>query len=368
MSTVLIVSNTAYNILHYRRTIWEELLCQGYKVTALAAPDAYAEELKAVGVGFHPLPGLSNYRSNPASVLRTYRQLKRAYRELRPAVILHFTIQANTVGSLAASHLGIPSAATITGLGSTWLRSAVSRWFVSLLYRHTLPKADLVITQNEDDRDSLTAAGVVAGWRHIPGSGVDLQHFGPRTATSWPTEKRFLYLGRMLIDKGIEELFAAWELACQAGMTGKLTLVGERPSAHPRVVPESIWRKGLALPRITFYPTQRDIRPFLEASHFVVLPSYREGLSRTLLEALATETPIITTSVPGCRQLVQDTGWVLPARSVQPLADALLAATQITAPNWREMGKNGRTLVTREYSAAHVAAQYLEVVHQLAAR
>ena len=368
---VLLVSNTAYNLYHYRRAVWQALLQQGNSVAALAAPDAYVEELRAAGIVFHPLPVLGDYRATPTKALTLYRQLRRVYAELRPAVILHFTIQANTVGSLVASHLRLPSVATITGLGTTWLRTPRSRWLVSLLYRWTLPRASAVVIQNQADQAALTAAGVRgARWQHIAGSGVDVDYYRPRTDTVLPPSRRFLYVGRMLIDKGIEELFTAWELACRDSLVGELHLVGERPPVHPRVIPSGIWEWGLRLPRVTMHPAQEDIRPHLLQSHFVVLPSYREGLSLTLLEALATRTPIITTLVPGCRELIEQvrTGWGVPPHDPRALADALLDASRTEATTWQRMGQNGRQLIERAYSAPVVAEQYVHLVRQLMVR
>lgn len=366
---ILLVSNTAYNIFHYRKTVWRALLNEGYEVGVIAAPDAYVEELRATGIRYYSMPALSNYRHTPWRAYSLYRQLRQLYVRLQPELILHFTIQANTFGSLAAGRLRIPSVATITGLGTTWLRSRLSRWLVSLLYRWTLPSATLVVTQNEDDRQDLIAAGVkLATWRSIPGSGVDTEAFRAREQDKLPDRMRFLFLGRMLVDKGVRELFAAWDLACKEGLHSELHLVGDRPAGHPRLVPETDWVVGLNMPNVTYHPVTRDARTLIQESHFVVLPSYREGLSLTLLESMAMETPVIATLVPGCRELVNDgtTGYGVPARSVRPLADAMLAAGQVDATEWRRMGRNGRRLIETKYSAIIVAGKYLDLVKKYA--
>ena len=368
MSHVLLVSNTARNIYHYRRTVWTALLRAGYRVSAAAAADDRVEDLKRKGIAFYAVPLLAHYGRNPAKLFIIYRQFSRLYRRVAPDLVLHFTIQPNTLGTLAAARRRLPTAATITGLGTTWLQSGISRYITVKLYRWCLRFADLVITQNEQDRKDLLAGGVrPAAWRTIEGSGVDTELYTGRTSWVLPRERTFLYLGRMLKDKGIQELFVAWNLAWQRGLRGRLLLVGDRPGDHPRVLPEATWRRGLQLPGVSHHPAVADVRPYLADSHFVVLPSYREGLSLTLLEALATETPILTTRVPGCRELVEGrhTGWAVTPRSAEALADAFLAAHHTEVKEWRRMGENGRRLVIHNHSAEVVAAAYREVVESL---
>ena len=368
MKHVLLVSNTTRNIYHYRRAVWRDLLARGYRVTAVAAPDANLADLRAAGIAVHAVPQLAAYGSSPYQLYRIYRLLVAAYTRIRPDAILHFTIQANTLGSLAAGRCGIPSAATVTGLGTTWLASRLSRWLTIVLYRCTLPLARLVITQNVADAEELRGAGIRAGeWRTIGGSGVDTEQYTVRAPGELPAEKTYLYFGRMLTDKGVGELFAAWKLAWAAGLRGRLMLVGERPTEHPRVIPGTVWREGLSLPGVTYRPATDHVIAILRESHFVVLPSYREGLSRSLLEALATGTPVITTDVPGCRELVEGrgTGWMVDVKSPTSLAMAMLEADQTSNPAYAAMGRRGWQLVRDRYSAGIVAGAYSKVVEDL---
>ena len=369
MKHVLLVSNTTRNIYHYRRTVWVELLNNGYRISVVAAEDDRASELRGEGISCYDVPLLADYGKSPLRLCRLYRQLSDLYLRLAPEVILHFTIQPNTVGSLAAARRKIPSAATITGLGTTWLQSVATRWVTTRLYRWSLRSSDLVITQNGEDKRELEGRGVhPPAWRLVPGSGVNTEEFPGRTDTALPEQRTFLYLGRMLVDKGVAELFAAWQQAWQVGLRGQLWLVGERPAGHPRALSDETWERGIKLPGVSHFPSTDEVPAYLFKSHFVVLPSYREGLSLTLLEALATETPVLTTLVPGCRELVvgQHTGWAVPPRSAAALAEALLAAHRMPYEEWRRMGQNGRRLIKAKYSARMVANAYLEVVKSLA--
>lgn len=363
--TILIVSNAAYNILHFRRSLWEALLREGYHVVALAPADGKEAALIAAGVAFIPLPELHPVSKSPVHEWILYQQLKRHYASLQPAIVLHFTIKPNVFGSIAASVVGIPSIATITGLGTTWLNGAWLKIFTKMLYRYSLALPAAVVGQNAHDLETLQHIGVVTRqWQLIPGSGVNTRLFTPNIPSAARTTVQFLFIGRMLIDKGLDELFSAWQQIHHLLPHAKLDLLGEFDEMHPRCISKSIWKRGLDLPRVTYQGYHDDVRPFVEAACIVILPSYREGIPRSLLEALAMGRPVIATDVAGCRELAIPgrTGWRIPAHSSAALAEALLDAYRTDRNQRMQLGLAGRKLVEEGYSEEIVAAQYLGLI------
>ena len=351
--------------------MWQALLQHDYELIALAPADGKEYLLQDAGLTFHPLPTLKRFGNSPwGDVL--YRALLREYRRLKPGLVLHFTVKPNIYGSLAARQARVPSIATITGLGTTWLNGSLLRRITIRLYRTSLPAADVVVGQNAHDLEDLQKIGVRARrWQLIPGSGIDTTYFRPQLLPEYAAEERhFLFLGRMLIDKGVEELFNAWRQIFHLLPDAHLHLVGELDPQHPRCVPQATWQRLLQLPRVHFHAYQEQVRDFIRRSHVVILPSYREGIPRSLLEAMAMGKPVISTDVPGCRELVISgrNGWRIPARSSAALAEALLQANRASTLELEQLGEQGRQLVVNGYQETIIAEQYLELINELCPR
>lgn len=344
------------------------LLHEGYDVVALAPADGKEKLLEEAGLRFVDLPSLQQYGNGPVSDILLYRTLVRMYEALRPDLILHFTIKPNIYGSVAAKKAGIPSIATITGLGTTWLNGLLLRKVTQALYRFSLPASNAIVGQNAHDLEALQKIGVKAKeWQLIPGSGIDMIEFAPNDLVAASSAKHFLFLGRMLIDKGLEELFNAWHQIHHLLPDAHLHLVGELDRQHPRCIPEKIWKTGIDLPRVVYHGYQEDVRQYIGRSQVVILPSYREGIPRSLLESMSMGKSIIATDVPGCRELAvpRKTGWRVPARSSAALAEAILQASRSKPEELSQLGNNGRKLVREGYSEAIVAQQYLEIMKDL---
>lgn len=344
------------------------LLKEGYEVIALAPADGKEKLLEASGLRFVDLPSLQQYGNGPVRDVLLYQILVRKYVELRPDLVLHFTIKPNIYGSLAARKAKVPAIATITGLGTTWLNGRLLKKVTQALYRISLPASNVIVGQNAHDLESLQKIGVNAKeWQLIPGSGIDMEEFAPYEQLAPAPPYHFLFLGRMLIDKGIEELFNAWDQLHHLLPDTYLHLVGELDHKHPRCIPEKVWQAGLALPRVVYHGYQERVREYIGRSQVVILPSYREGIPRSLLESMSMGKPIIATDVPGCRELAvpRKTGWRVAARSSAALAEAILEASRSKPEELTQMGSNGRKLVCEGYSEAIVTQQYLEIIRGL---
>jgi glycosyltransferase involved in cell wall biosynthesis len=303
---------------------------------AARARDAAVEaQIAALGVRFEPI-ALERAGIDPVADARTLGTLTLRLRALRPELVLGYTIKPVIYGSLAARLAAVPRrAAMITGIGSALAtpvatpRSRRQRLVGAIargLYRAGLAQCQVVIFQNTDDRDELARLGALpAGARTaiVRGSGVDLAHY---TASPLPPGPPvFLFLGRLLRDKGIHELVAAAR-----------TVRARVPAARFRIAgwldpnPESLTRSELdaliADGTVEYLGAPDDVRPHLAAAHVLVLPSYREGTPRSVLEAMSMQRAVITTDAPGCRDTVVDgdSGLIVPVRDAAALAKAML--------------------------------------------
>lgn len=297
-------------------------------------------------------------------------QLWRLMRSERPSCFMGYTIKPVIYGTLAAWFAGVPQrVALITGLGYAFTanRSGLLVRLVRCLYRVGLAKASLVIFQNEDDLALFRRLGIVRAHHRtmvVDGSGIDISRFRERPVTAVPAT--FLMIARLLGDKGVREYVeAARKVKAQFPAT-RFQLAGwidDNPEAINRVELDDWISSGT----IEFLGRLDDVRPALEACSVYVLPSYREGTPRTVLEAMAIGRAIVTTDVPGCRQTTVDgdNGFLVPARSATALAAAMCRF--LLEPDLVSMmGKKSRQIAERKYDVRKVNAAMLEAIGLMA--
>ncbi|WP_353191094.1 glycosyltransferase family 4 protein [Pandoraea pnomenusa] len=376
-SPVLLCSNTFWSIYNFRRGPIAALLAAGHPVHVAAPDDAFAEKLAAMGCIVHLVP-MAAKGQNPLQDLGLMWRLYRLYRQVRPAVIFHYTIKPNIYGSIAARFAGIPAVSMTTGLGYVFIRESLTTRLARQLYRvafrHTLENWFL----NVEDHRAFVEGGLVAigKTRLLPGEGVDLTHFAkapwPASGESpedAPSPMRFLLIARLLRDKGVLEYVAAARTLRAEMPHVTFQLLGatdvENPTAITRREVDDWQREGV----IDYLGTTTDVRPIIANAHCVVLPSYREGLSRTLLEASAMGRPLVASDVPGCRDVIDDgvTGRLVPARDAAALTTCLRDIARTPAAMLRRMGDAGRAKVAREFDEHVVIAEYFRILGSLPA-
>ncbi len=344
----------------------------------VAAPDdAFAAPLAEMGCTVHRVP-MAAKGQNPLQDFGLMCRLYRLYRQVRPAVIFHYTIKPNIYGSIAARFARIASVSMTTGLGYVFIRESLTtrlaRQLYRIAFRHTLENWFL----NIEDHRAFVEGGLVAigKTRLLPGEGVDLTHFAKAPwppsdlpANAAPQPMRFLLIARLLRDKGVLEYVEAAR-ALRAEMPHvTFQVLGatdvENPTAITRSEVDAWQREGA----IEYLGTTTDVRPIIANAHCVVLPSYREGLSRTLLEASAMGRPLIASDVPGCRDVIDDgvTGRLVPARDAAALAAAMREIAQTPARALAQMGDAGRARVAREFDERVVIAEYFRILGSLPA-
>ena len=363
---VAIVLNTSWNLYNFRRGLINALLGEGHTVTLIAPEDEHAALLRKLGYDLLTVR-MDRWGIHPGRDLTYLRELYRAYRTLRPDVVLHFTVKPNIYGTVAAHALGIRAVNTVSGLGTVFLKKGAVSWVAQQLYRITFRWADRVLFHNPDDHALFVARGLVAAERAavVPGSGVNVHHYTPSPlpspASVLPPSFTFLVIARLLIDKGIVEYAEAARQLRQRGVAACFQLLGARDPQHRRGISDATLDGWINEGLIDYLGTADDVRPFIAQADAVVLPSYREGLPRTLLEAASMEKPLVTTDTPGCRHVVTDghNGLLCRARDAADLADALYRLQQLSVTERQRMGQRGRALVSQRFSEEYVTNQYL---------
>jgi len=363
---VAIVINTSWNIWNFRAGLVRALQAAGHEVLAIAPPDDYSARLETeLGCRFVPVL-MENKGTNPAQDAQLTRRFYKIYKREKPDVVLHYTIKPNIYGTLAARLAGVPSINNVSGLGTVFLiRNLVSRVALGL-YRVAFRFPRKVFFQNADDRQLFIQHGLVrAGIAGLlPGSGVDTARFRPAAVFARNAPFVFLMVARVLYEKGIQEYFEAAQLVRQAVPGTRVQLLGALDEAGGVGVTRAVFEGWLEAGDIEYLGRSDDVVGHLHRADCVVLPSYREGTPKTLLEAAACGKPLVTTDVPGCRDTVQDgqNGYLCQVRSGPDLAAKMLQVLRMGPLELQQMGQASRALAEAKFDEKLVLAQYLQAV------
>jgi glycosyltransferase involved in cell wall biosynthesis len=343
-----------------RRALARALEARGAEVIVMTAPDRTAECPERVRIVDW---GLRRGGLHPLGELRALAEVVRAYRALRPTIVHHVHLKPVLYGGIAAALCGIPALHMINGLGYLSMserRGAREMFRVVLALLRIVLRRGRTVVQNDDDRDMLVRHGVVAPGRIsiIAGSGVDVARFAP--APEPPGPPIVLYAGRMLREKGVVEFHEAARRLRASGEAARFVLVGTPDPANPGSIDEAELRRWAGGGVVEWWGHRDDMPAVMAAASIVCVPSYGEGRSKVLMEAAAAGRPIVTTDVPGCRELVRSPaeGRLVPPRDAGALADAI--ASLLRSPEARAaIGQRGRVRAEREYADAHIVAQTL---------
>jgi len=371
---LLLSANTSWNIANFRAGLVQTMVAHGFEVVAASPVDAHAARLEEIGCRHVPL-AMDNKGANPLRDAALFLLYLRLMRRERPDIYLGWTIKPNIYGSLAARLLGIPIVNNISGLGTAFLSDGWLTRVVKPLYRLALRHSSRVFFQNRDDCELFVSSRLVRPeqGRLLPGSGIDLDRFAPvppapRAAGEGPV---FILIARLLWDKGVGEYVEAARRVKAQVPQARFRLLGfldvENRTAVPHEVVESWEGEGI----VDYLGQTDDVRPHIAAADCVVLPSYREGTPRSLLEAAAMARPLIATDVPGCREVVDDevNGWLCKVRDAEDLADSMLRFAQVSDERKLEMGRQSRLKAEREFNEHVVIGAYLDAIeHALGGR
>lgn len=372
--TVVVSTNCCWTLDNFRLPLIRALQQARLRVVAAAPWDRHARQLEKAGLVFAPL-SMSLVGTGPLEAARTVAAYLRLYRRERPVLVHHFAAKAILLGSVAAHIAGVPAIInTLPGRGDALAHFDGPRGrTLAILLRAALRPPARITFQNDADRAFFVGRGLVDHEQTalIPGSGIDTNRFYPSPAAdrapSAPT--RFLMYGRMLWDKGVREYCEAANILAVAGCAECRLVGGAAPGNPTGLDPEWIsnpgtipgaWLAKAAEGAVSWYPHTEDVRPHLAWADVVVLPSYyREGLPRSLLEALACGKAVITTDTPGCRTCVEPgrNGLLIPPRDVSALA-AAMSRLAVEPELVQAMGRRSRELALARFTDAHVVEGY----------
>lgn len=366
--TVLLIANTSWSIYNFRYGLVSNLLQKGYPVRVLAPFDDSTEELRKLGCVCQNIC-IDGTTKNPWKELSLLVQYILDIRKINPDIILSYTIKPNIYGSLAAARLNIPIVNNITGLGSLFINSSISTIIGKILYKIALRKSQKVFFQNSADLQLFLNEKLVQEdtCDVLPGSGIDSSKFSPQDKPENGKELSFLLIARMLLDKGICEFIGAAEILRKKYPDVKFRLLGALDYNNPSAISTEQMNKWVDEGCIEYNGTSSVVKEHITAADCIVLPSYREGTSRVLLESAAMAKPIVTTDVPGCNNVVADgyNGYLCEPRNSKDLAEKMEKIILLSEGERIKLGMNGRKKIIEEFDENIVILKYMEEIQNV---
>ncbi len=364
MKRIVLSSNTSWNIYNFRLGFVKELL-KFYEVIVVAPKDKYSYELINIGCKYYDIC-IDNKGINPINDFKTFRQYYKLYKKIQPDIALHFTIKPNIYGNFACNLLNIPVINNVTGLGTVFIKESIVTKIVKSMYKIAF-KNSFVFFQNHDDKKLFVKLNLVKNYDVLPGSGIDTEKFKPINIEKLDNIFRFLLIARVLWDKGIGEYIEAVKIIKQKYDNVEFLLLGTIGVDNPTAISkEKIleWEKEKI---IKYLGTTDNIKEKIAYADCIVLPSYREGTPRTLLEAAAMEKPIVTTNVPGCKEVVDDgvNGFLCNVKDYIDLADKMEKILKLSEEERKTMGKKGREKVIKEFDEKIVIKKYIKAIKEI---
>lgn len=364
---IVIVSNSCWNIYNFRSNIIQMLLDLGAKVHILAPIDETIQHLsKLSDVSIVPLHHLKRNSSNPFSELVLFRELYAKYKKIQPDYVLHYTIKPNIYGSIATGMLKVNSASVVTGLGYTFLHDGWLKQLVERMYRFAFKFNKTVIFENQDDKQLFIDLQIINTQKavSVKGCGVNVDHFKTKVNRIDRENTSFLFIGRLLYDKGIREYIEAAKVLKLKYPDIKFVVVGLLDKENPSYVHRDTLMEWINSGAIEYYNEAEDVRPFLEKSDCIVLPSYREGLPKVIIEAMAMALPVITTNTAGCREttIENENGFLVPTADINALITAMEKFILLSNGNRYRMGQKSLKKAHNEFLDTSIATEILKLM------
>ncbi len=365
---IAIVLNTSWNIYNFRLGLVKKLISEGNSLYAIAPHDDYSEKLENIGCSYFPVR-MDSRGINPLKDLALLFELFSIYRKLRPDVILHYTIKPNIYGTMAARLLGIPVINNVCGLGTAFLKKNILSKLVVTLYKIAFRSSGKIFFQNNEDKKFFEKVKIVRKDQSevLPGSGIDPEIFKPAGRIVKNKKFTFLLISRLIHDKGILEYIEAIKMLKEQNIDANFQLLGPKDPKHRRGIPEELIDQWMANNIVDYLGSTDDVKPFIEKADCVVLPSYREGTPRTLLEAASFAKPIITTRVAGCTNIVIDNqnGFLCKVKNSVDLAEKMNKMAGLDEKERVEMGINSRNRIEQVFDEKIVISKYLNAIDKL---
>lgn len=354
---VLILANHDVGLYQFRRELIAELL-KAHSVTISLPKGELVRSLEEMGCIFLDTP-VDRRGINPVTDFALFLRYRRMLRCVNPDLVITYTIKPNIYGGIACQISHVPYASNITGLGTAFQSPGMMRRFVTALYKLAMRNAKTVFFENEENRDVFLSARIIQKEQSclLNGAGVNLEHYVPAPYPMDEKETRFLFIGRVMKEKGIEELFTAMERLHSEHIPCTLDVLGSCEEDYAALMAryeKSGW--------LHYHGYQKDVRPFIARAHCFVLPSWHEGMANTNLECAAMGRPVITSRIHGCMEAVKEgeSGFLCESKNPESLYQAMRRFLSLDAVARAVMGKAGRHKMEARFDKKKVVAATLE--------
>lgn len=336
---ILVLANSSDGLYGFRKELLMALEEKG-EVFASVPDNGWFAELECQGCHVIETP-IDRRGINPVTDLKLLLRYIRMIRKLKPTRVITYTIKPNIYGGLACQLLHFPYAVNITGLGTTFQKTGLLRTIVTILYKMALHGADVVFFENQANMQTMIGLGIVKPSQCVllSGAGVNLERY---PVSEYPADEdtvRFLFIGRVMAEKGVNELFSTMERLISEGFRCCLDVLGYYEEDYKDTIERYVEQGWLH-----YHGFQSDVRPFISMSHCFVLPSWHEGMANTNLECASMARPLITSSIHGCREAVVEnvTGLLCEAKSADSLYEAMKQFLLMSSAQRVAMGIAGR--------------------------
>lgn len=359
---ILVLSNHYNTLRIFRRELLQKLSSLGHElvVSLPKTDDENKKIIESYGCRIVIEPEMERRGNNPVKDLALLKNYIKLIKSEKPDKIITYTIKCNIYGAEAAKICKVPCYCNVTGLGSTFQNDNFTKKMVSAMYKFSMNKAEKIFFENVGNRDTLVDLGIVRKEQTVvmPGAGVNLQEFNE---TEYPAddEIRFIFVGRIMAEKGVNELFSAIKKLKQEYDNLEFDFIGWYEDDYEDTV-KDLQERGL----INFYGFQPNVKPFVEKAHCVVLPSWHEGMSNTLLEGAAMCRPLITSNIHGCLEAVEDgkTGFLAEVKNEISLYETMKKFVELPYEQRKQMGIQGRQRMKEIFDKNKVVCQTIDAL------
>ncbi len=363
---IVFSSNISWSIYNFRKGLLQSLQNNGHEIFTVAAKDDYSQKLTDLGFNFSHID-INNNSKNPIEDIKLVLQYYKIYKRIKPNVICHNAIKPNIYGTIAAGLLGIPVVNNISGLGTLFIKQSISTKIAKILYRISQRNATKVFFQNQDDLELFINSKLIREDKCIiiPGSGVDTNKFRPVKREKKKEDGfRFLFVGRLIYDKGIREYIEAAKIIKEEFTEVQFDILGGIYQKNETAIKKEELNAWSKMGIINYLGESDSVHLEMEKADSIVLPSYREGLSKVLIEASSMGIPIVTTDVPGCRDVVVNniTGFLAEVKSVNSLYSQMKRMILLSQEDRIKMGTKARERAVEVFDEKIIIKHYKDVI------
>jgi glycosyltransferase involved in cell wall biosynthesis len=363
---IILFSNSSWNLYNFRLPLIKELKKKNFYIIALAPNDKFTNYLKKRVNKFYSL----NFLNKRLDIFIFFKNLKKIYKlikEEKPNYILSYTVKCNVITVIISKLINITSYINITGLGSVFLKKNFYYFFLKRIIIFFYRKHNKIIFQNIDDAKLIHGRNYrKKNFDLISGTGVDVSFFKPYLKKKRNKNINFYMISRIIQDKGVYEYFEAIEKISLKYPEVKFNFVGNFDFENPSSISKKNFFDNIKKLNINYFIFRKNIKVILKKADCIVHPSYREGLSRVLLEAASMQVPIITTKVAGCKEIVKDkyNGFLCKPRCANDLAKSITKFIELSSEEKKKMSINARTLIKDKFDQKIILKKYLELLNE----